>query len=378
MIVATSTPVQAATQSNYHDLKAHDSGFDLNQKDSLPAVKLLPKDDVLQRQASGAENFNPGLEILPPLPIVSPKPTLPAEPEERITPVSKLERIKLDSIKTDFKNEQDSFGQENQLLETTLKFRIHDDQKLLFKTGVNSFVLPGVDRVINIPLQVGWQGKVGLVKVESAIGVDWFDRLPTAINLHLGAEIPISPSATVSFVVDQEPYKSSAKVLENGVSSWRYGPSFYWQIDPKTSFFSMYRLGHYNDGNFEQQSFSRLERKIGQFSVSTNLFAWNYRQDMQQRKGYFSPPDFLVYNAELAWEGDLFKFLHCQLAGTVGRQRLNGEISPGNTYHTRCTVKISPQVELDLGYAASSVRKRDTGASGSSSREITSQLRVSF
>jgi hypothetical protein len=104
-------------------------------------------------------------------------------------------------------------------------------------------------------------------------------------------------------------------------------------------------VGLYNDGNQEWQSFSRLEQKIGQFYLAANLFTWSYQEDLETQNGYFSPPDFLVYNAEIGWEGDVFDFLSCRLAATVGRQRLDGEFDNANGYEARCTAQISPNVE---------------------------------
>ena len=329
--------------------------------------------DLSNLQASGAENFNPTLQNLPPIVI---PPTSQEEPKERVTPVVDLELMKLETIQTNFSNEQDNYGQRNQFIETTAQFRMNNGEKLLIKTGANSFVLPGVDNIINIPLQIGLEGKIGAVKIQPTIGIDLFNRLPPALNLHLNTEFTIAPSITLSVGIDKEPYKSNAKVLENQISSWRYGPSLYWQIDPKTSLFSTYHRGNYSDGNTEEQSSSRLERKIGQFSISANLFTWGYAQDMQQKSGYFSPPDFLIYNGELAWEGDIAKFLRCRLAASLGEQRVNGKMSSGNTYQTRCTVKVSPNIEADLGYAYSNEQNNSTGGSGYNSRAITGQLRV--
>ena len=64
-------------------------------------------------QANGAENFNPILEAPPVIPIVPPSP-IPEESKELITPVSKLEEMKLENIQTDFSNEQDNNDQRNQ------------------------------------------------------------------------------------------------------------------------------------------------------------------------------------------------------------------------------------------------------------------------
>ena len=338
--------------------------------DTSPAQASL---DMSNLQANGAENFNPTLENLPPIVI---PPTSQEDPKETITPVVDLESMKLETVQTNFSNEQDNYGQRNQFIETTAQFRMNNGEKLLIKTGTNSFVLPGVENIINVPLQIGLDGKIGVVKIQPMIGVDVFNRLPPALNLHLNAEVPIAPTVTLSVGIDKEPYKSNAKVLENQISSWRYGPSLYWQIDPKTSLFSTYHRGNYSDGNTEEQSFSRLERKVGQFSISANLFTWGYAQDMQQKSGYFSPPDFLIYSGELAWEGDIAKFLRCHLAASLGEQRVQGKMSSGNTYQVRCTAKISPNIEADLGYAYSNEQNRSMGASGYNSRAITGQLRV--
>ena len=328
-------------------------------------------------QASGAENFNPILEAPPVIPIVPPTP-VSEEPKEPTTPVSKLEQMKLENIQTDFSSEQDNNGQRNQFVQTKSQFRMNNRQKILFKTGINSFVMRGVESVINIPFQIGWEGKIDTVKIQPSIGIDFFNRLPAAINLHFNTEVPIAPTLTLSVAIDHEPYKSSAKVLENRISSWRYGPSLYWQIDPKTSLFSMYRRGNYNDGNTENQSFSRLERKIGQFSVSANLFTWAYAQDTNPKSGYFSPPDFLIYSGELAWEGNVTNFLRCRLSASLGEQRVNGKMSSGNGYQSRCTIKVSPNIEADLGYALSSEQSRSVSTGGYNSRSITGQLRLTF
>jgi hypothetical protein len=137
-------------------------------------------------------------------------------------------------------------------------------------------------------------------------------------------------------------------------------------------------LGSYNDGNFEQQSFSRLERKIGQFSVAANVFNWIYTRDVQETSGYFSPPDFLVINGEVAFEGNVFENLRCRLATALGRQRLSGEWTSGNSYQARCTAKFSPNVEADFGYGYSNVRNRDTGGSAYNNQSFTGQLRIRF
>lgn len=331
------------------------------------------------------ENFNPGLQPPPPKPkLKPPENTTPSTSSEALKPLGELE-----NIQTDFRNETDNFGQQNLFIEPTAQFRLNNGNKIKFKTGVNYFDQRSVKPITNIPFQLGWQGKIGSVTLQTAAGIDIFDRLTPAINFNARAETPItrpkvSPdgkllsAVILSANLQQAPYKFNARTLENQITAWRYGPDLYWQIDRNTSLFSSLRLGNYNDGNSEVQSFSRLERKIVQFFVAANLFTWNYGDDFERKSGYFSPQDFLVYNAEAGWEGDISKFLRCRLAANLGRQRLKGEFDNANTYQARCTVKLSPNIETDLGYNFSNVRNQDTGASAYNSNSITGQLRVKF
>jgi hypothetical protein len=292
------------------------------------------------------DNFNPGLRLPPESPELPPQPSSVS---------SSAESIVLEGLTTDFRYDHDNFDQRNLFVEETAQFRLRNGNIVRFKTGFNSFEHPDVDSVTNIPIQVGWEGKIDQVTVEVAGGVDWFDRLPTALNLSARVEAPIavkvSPTGELesgifpAFIVEQAPYKFNAETLDNQITAWRFGPNVYWQIAPNTSFFTLLRVGLYNDGNQEWQSFSRLEQKIGQFYLAANLFTWSYQEDLETQNGYFSPPDFLVYNAEIGWEGDVFDFLSCRLAATVGRQRLDGEFDNANGYEARCTAQISPNVE---------------------------------
>jgi Cellulose synthase operon protein C C-terminus (BCSC_C) len=330
------------------------------------------------------ENFNPDLE-LPPVQLKPPQNSSPPKTStEPRTPDTVLERID-----TDYRFDTDNFSQTNFFFEPTAQLRLRNGNKIFFKTGFNFFEQRGVESITNFPLQVGWQGKVGQVTLQTAAGVDIFNRLPTAINLNAKVDVPIAPpkvsssgqllsAVVLSGNLEQGAYKSNARTLENQITAWRFGPDLYWQIDRKTSLFSSLRLGSYNDGNSEVQSFSRLERKFGQFSLAANLLTWSFDRNLERASGYFSPQDFLVYNAEVAWEGDIANFLRCRLAANLGQQRLKGEFDNANTYQTRCTVKFSPDVEADLGYSFSNVRNQDTGGSAYGGNSMTGQLRVKF
>lgn len=334
-------------------------------------------------QIAAPENFNPELRLPPPQPQPSVQPTPPPTSTEPAT-----EAIKLESLTTDFRRDGDNFDQHNQFIEETAQFRLRSGNRFRIKTGFNSFEQRNVESVTNIPLHVEWEGKIDQVTVVVGGGVDVFDRLPTAVNFNAKVEAPfamkVSPSGRlqsgvlVSAVVEQSPYKFNAQTLDNQITAWRFGPSIYWQIDPNTSLYSSLRLGSYNDGNFEQQSFSRVERKFGQFFVAANVFHWNYRHDFEKTSGYFSPPDFLVYNGEVGWEGNIVESLRCRVAANLGQQRLEGKWDIANSYQARCTAKLSPNVEADFGYAYSNVQNRQSEGSGYNNQSFTGQLRVKF
>lgn len=368
---------QIASLENLHPSKHRIEGS------SVPLHHRLESPHFL---IAAPENFNPSLRS------PSPEPPSPTKPPDLIPPSTSTEPVTpivvLESIQTDFRNDTDNFDRSNQFIEPTAQFRLRNGNRLRVKTGFNSFSDSNVESITNIPVQVGWEGKAGQVTLQTAVGIDLFDRLPTAFNLNAKVEAPISSNVdssgkfisglVLSGKLEHGPYKFDAQTLDNQISTWRFGPDLYWQIDRYTSSFSSFRLGNYSDGNHEQQFFSRLERKIGQFSLAANLFNWSYARDLESESGYFSPPDFLVYNAELAWEGDVFDFLRCRLAATLGRQRLEGEVDNANGYQARCTARFSPDIEADLGYNFSNVRNQDTGDSAYNGRSITGQLRVKF
>jgi hypothetical protein len=137
-------------------------------------------------------------------------------------------------------------------------------------------------------------------------------------------------------------------------------------------------VGLYNDGNFEQQIFNRLEHKWGEFWFAGNVFAWKYASDRQESSGYFSPQSSLVYNGEIGWGKNIFPFLNCRLHTTWGRQRVNGDKSGGTSYQTRCTVKMSPNIALDLGYSLGRSHNLMTGESLYNNQTLTGQLQIKF
>ncbi len=174
------------------------------------------------------ENFNPGLRLPPPK--IPDNLSPPSTSTESVKPFAILENLQID-----FRNDSDNFGQHNLFIEPTFHFKLHNGNKIFFKTGLDFFEQRGVESVTNIPLQIGWQGKVGQVTLQTAAGVDIFNRLPTAINFNAKVEAPIFPPKLsssgrlisvliVSANLEQSPYKFNAQTLENQITAWRFGP----------------------------------------------------------------------------------------------------------------------------------------------------------
>jgi hypothetical protein len=323
------------------------------------------------------QNFNPGLAPPPPPP---PPPEVPPNPPESSEEpsISQPLVINLESVDLNFQDTSSNFGQSNHIIEPTFNFNINDEFSVAVTTGFDFFNQPNVRSVANVPLRFSWQDEIDDLKVTVGGGVDLFDRLPPQPNFSGSVAIPVFSTVTLTPVVEYGAYKFNAKTLENQITALRFGTSLYWQIDSDTSLFSLFRLGVYNDGNFEQQSFSRLERRIGNFSLALNLFNWVYRENLELQSGYFAPNDFLVYNGEIAWQDDIFDFLNCRAALSLGRGRLQGSWTSSSSVRGLCTVQISPEVSFNLGYSFSDVKDKLTGGSAYNSRGITGRLSINF
>ncbi|HCQ22977.1 MAG TPA: hypothetical protein DIU28_16550 [Anabaena sp. UBA12330] len=329
------------------------------------------------------ENFNPQLRLTSQQ--VSPPQRQPTPKPNSTTPRS---AFVLESVQTGFRKDMNSSQQENQIIEPVFQFRLFNGEKIKLKTAFNKLSQPKFAPLTNIPLQLGWEGKTGKYNIKLGAGIDLFNRLPMALNFNAQIDRPIfvklnpdnsiKSSLFLSAVLEQGPYKTSVKTLENQITATRSGFNTFWQIDPNTSFFGSYRVGLYNDGNFEQQIFNRLEHKWGEFWFAGNVFAWKYASDNQESSGYFSPVSSLVYNGEIGWGKNIFPFLNCRLNTTLGRQIVNGSKSGGTGYQTRCTVKISPNIGLDLGYSLGKSHNLMTGESLYNNQTLTGQLQIKF
>lgn len=289
------------------------------------------------------------------------QPTTPSEPERVNTQI-------------DYVDEFDNFGLRSRFFEQTTRFPLRNNNQISLKTGFNLFDEIGIEAVTNFPIQVGWQGAVGPLTLQVAGGVDLFDRLPTP-NFNARLDAP-SPNFTLSAVVDQGPYKYGAKSLANQISAWRYGLDLAWNIDRNTDFSSSFRWGNYNDGNYEEESSTRLERRFGQLFLAGNLYLQDYKFDVEEQNGYFSPAAYLFYTGELGWEGEIIKALRCRLAAHLGQERFKGDFTLAAGYEASCTAKLSSRIELDLGYFSSTLYFPEE--IDETEESFTCQLRITF
>ena len=307
------------------------------------------------------DNLTPDLFIPPPISDLVentlPEPSMPipviAEQEQNEMPSRPLWSI--DGLTIDFSDKFRNSDQGNRIFEPTVTGTLANGDRVSFTTGLNTFQQPDVESVLHIPVMVNWTNQMGDFSTTLGAGIDLFNTQPPAINVAVSTSVLLGKNITLSLFAEYGPHKVNATTLNNQIQAWRYGPNVRWQISPSMSFFSLVRWGHYTDGNDELQSFSRLEKTLGSFSIAVNLFTWEYRQNLESRSGYFSPTDFLVVSGELAWNEEIFEWLDCRLAGTWGNQRLDGEWTATFSYGTRCTFQVSDTLEIDLGHTSSNV-----------------------
>jgi hypothetical protein len=364
-----------------------------------PEIEPQPKQSDLPPPIllAGPQDLNPSLSrppvALPSVPVQNSVPVpsvLPAEPALPVTtdspliesPITNLENqtesqtnsqaaqpfVEWTGLEVGFEsdfNRSSENGQARWSWLPTVQGQLANGNTVGISVGFSQFEQANVETVEHIPLTFSWQGDVSPVELNISGGVDLFNRLPSDTHFSAKATILIGSQAQLAMTVEQGPYAFNATTLENNIAAWHYGPDIFWQITPKTSFFSKLRLGNYSDGNGEEQSFSRLERQVGDSAnVSLNLFNQSFQQSLEDASGYFSPFDFVVATAEMAWQEEVTQSLSCGLLGSLGQQRLAGEWALAYTAQALCSVDITlssySQLQLDLGYRFSNVSKNQS------------------
>ena len=349
-------------------------------EDSLDLVNPLLNNPTAEPSFSPDSNLTPSVES---------EPTQEASPKNPIDNLSnepqQEERkafVQWDNLEVGIDSNFDNFGQSSWSILPVLNGQLENGDRIAVISGFNQFEQDNFKSVNHVPLTLSWQGSVNDVELAVSGGADFFNRLPVDTHASILATAPIGKDATVSIDVAQGPYLFNAQTLENEVSRWQYGPELYWQIAPRLSLFSKLLFGNYSDGNWEQQSFSRLERTIDEeASVSLNLFNQSFQENVEDTSGYFSPSDFLVATAELSWKEQIAPGLSCGLLGSVGQQRLQGKWALAYSGQALCTVDVASALQIDLGYRFSNVSSDQSALvddSAYSSQQIIGGIRVQF
>lgn len=220
-----------------------------------------------------------------------------------------------------------------------------------------------ITQLQNFPVYNTWSQALGNTPLKPTEQFSRLNHFPRQRRFPIELEVPNAvenPSRSplerrgiLTFGANYGTYKFNAKTLESNIQVLHLKPQIYWPITSKTSLYSHYQLGFYNDSNLEHQTFSRLERKLGNAYIAANLFTWNYRSDQELRKGYFSPRQFLAYSGEIGWNQSLGRDISCQISVALGQQSLNAQSTQTTQYRARCNLKVTPNTMLDLGYSLS-------------------------
>ena len=396
--------------------------FQVNSAEPQDSLTIDPHPVDVPILIAGPQGLNPGLsqterDSVEPLPVVVPITVPPALPQQsntteiieaedtavepnltepnlaepNLTEPTPIEAnitgetspfVRWDDLEVGIHNSFGSFGESSWKINPTLSGQLANGDTVKVSTGFNQFTQDDVEPVTHLPLTLGWQGTVSNVGLAFEGGVDFFSRLPTTVHFSTSASLPLGETAVLSMNLEQGPYDFNARTLENEISTWRYGPNLSWQITPEVSLFSQFRIGNYSDGNWEQQSYSRLERKIAEeAAVALTLTNLSFQENVESTSGYFSPPDFLIATAELSWREQLTQGLSCGLTGSLGQQRLEGEWALAYNNKIGCTIDVLPALQLDLGYRYSNVSNDQSALaedSAYSNQEIIAGVRLKF
>ncbi len=347
---------------------------------------------------AGPQDLNPGLSsppqplpsLIPNNPSFPPSDELPTEPvpispstfEQPTVKAAERPFIEWSDLEIGISSDFNNFGESSWSILPSLNGQLANGNTVSLSTGFSQFDQTDFETVTHTPLTLSWQGKAGGVAIEASGGINLFDRLSADTHADAAATFPLGKKANLSLSVAQGPYLINAQTLENQISRWQYGPDLYWEMSPKTRLFSTLRLGNYSDGNFEQQSFSRIERQIGETAtVALNLINQSFQQSAEETSGYFSPRDFLVATAEMSWQEKITEGFSCGALGSVGQQRLAGEWALAYSGRALCTIDIAAALQVDLGYQFSNVSSDQSALledSAFSNQQVIGSIRVRF
>jgi len=332
--------------------------FDLHNRSN---PEIIAQSQIEQPSKPAANSDANNLQTTPPpasenQPDYTPAKTTP--PPEANTPVNSTPPVSsgltIDKVQTDFSYQSDNYNLEIYSVEPSIQFRLGNNQKINLKSGFTTLSgQPRVKSVTIYPVRLGWEGYFPKFSLRAGTTLNNFNRLPSALGFDAGLTVPVLPNMFIGATVERTPMKYAPSVLETPEKTTftSYGPNLYWQIDSKTTLTSFFNFLQYNDGNRSQLSYTKLKRSLGNFSVAANLVTSSFERDASFTSGYYSPADFLLYNGEIGWQGDITKELNFRVQFNLGEQRSQGEFSNALYTEAQLTAKVNPKLNAFIKYS---------------------------
>lgn len=308
-------------------------------------------------------------------PVLASQPEIPSPQPE----------FSLDNIQIDSSYQSDNFNLKIFSLEPSITFKFSNGHKLSLKSGFISLKDQPFFRDVTIyPVRLGWEGNLEQFALKAGITSYQYDRLPNAVGFDAGINFPILPNLFFGATLERTPMKYAPSTLEiPGTSTYTaYGSSLFWLIDPDTSLLGFINFININDGNAGSISLTKLKRNFGQFFLAANLVTTSYAKD--SAPAIFTPQDFLIYNGEIGWQGDLAEGINLRAQVNLGEQRLRGEWTNALYYEIQLTAKLSQAIDAFLNYNfgkfdQTTYFRQLAGTSELYSRSlITGQIRIRF
>lgn len=273
---------------------------------------------------------------------------------------------------------------------STAQYRLSNNNKLSFRVGYNSI---NSDRVTAgqpedatvIPVRLGWEGAFDNYRLNLQAGATYYniDPYPDALGADAAINYAALPNLFLGFRAEHGPmrYAPSTLAQPEKTTNTQLGPNLYWQIDPRTSFASLYSVSYFNNANRAQLTFSKLKRDIGPFYVGGTLVTFSY--DRETPDAFFSPPDYLIYTGEVGVQTNLNNFLNLRLQLNYGEQRYKGVFTEALYYEIQLTSQINKNVDGFIKYSYGDLQNSpvvNPFLTGSFYREYywVSQLRYKF
>lgn len=261
---------------------------------------------------------------------------------------SRREVPQLESFESSFLSDRDNFGKDTSGSVATWRWRYPRDRTVTASIGLMRYGQAEAPTQFVIPISLTRAGQREALNWQLSAGLTFYDRLTPALSLAAVASHPLSETVAWTGRLEWAPYAVSAAALTSQIQALRTTHTVYWQIRPQSFGLAVLTRGWQSDGNREWQLYSRLEHTQPRWFIAANLFAWRFDRDQLDASGYFSPPDFLSYSAELGWTPQISDSISCRIAYNFGRTRLEGVFSTDDRLSARCTTPFAERWAVAL------------------------------